>query len=279
MRRKQIRVTHGTVGLLAAVALCAAMATNANAASRYINFEFDQVGVVGGTDTGYSGGLWVDRDTTNDGGNVFGVHNFVPGSEGGNDHIKTSHPLANDNRPDDVNGHYAAQWQFTVTGSSGDNWDDVTSGGTWEFSTNWDGVLLNDNKSPVEEYNMEEVFFSHIGTFADTHGQWIDMNNQSETPGEQLEDVWTSLQIKGDLDPLTGSTGVFALIASDPDNVMGLRGGNPIDGSDDSGDYAAYIGTTGSGTLTAVPTPAAGALGLVGFGLLALRRRRRNEAV
>lgn len=219
------------------------------------------------SDEPIAGGIWVD-----DGGDV---RSTLGGSVAGT-------PLeAGTLSANGINGHIAAIWQFEVGGSSGDNWDQVLApGSSWQFDLSWQGSVLNDNVGPdgdgnIQTIAMEEVFFSHIGTQADTFGNWVLNNNSSETPGAVLDPVWTYFDIEGALDPLTGSIGTFAVVAADPGDEMGLFT-NPI-GGDTDGTYAMAVAPGGNGELVATPTPTAAVAGLAAFGMLGMRFRRPSR--
>ena len=263
---------------VAAAAVWAGLSGPAHASSINMDFEFNQVQTVGDR-TGDSaddsvlvaGGIWVDPD-----GDVAGEHNLSTNPD------TSGTPLGN--LPGTVNGHYAAQWEFTVTGSSGDNWDPVLAGGTWQFDSRWDGELLSDNtptNEPADSFDQDPLYFSHVGSA--TLGSWVQNNNSAETPGATLDPVWTYLEIDNTTS-LTGSTGIFGVVAEDPSDVLGLHEpGTRYDAGHTNGDpWATYVGTAGSGDLTATPTPSAVGIGLGLFGLLGASRgrgrRRRDEA-
>jgi len=268
---------------LAAGALGLAVAQPASAA--FIDFAFTEVdkvidqsgtGEVTNTEQGMAGALWYDG-----GGDVLGVHTF-PAVPGGPD--PTPLQALKDSGPGSINGTIAAQWEFTVTGSSGDDWDAVlASGSPVQIDMVWDGTVLDDSASGVAStgdgsaavVDAEALFFSHIfgdgaAVAAASMGAWILNNNSASTPGSTIDPVWTYMQID-DIDNLTGSSGRFAVVADDSADVLGFGNVFP------SGQGAALIGTSGSGSLATVPAPAT--LPLIGLGglagLAALRRRRR----
>jgi len=214
----------------------------------------------------FSGGLWYSAS-----GDVVGDHNL----SASNPDIPAGSPLASFSGG---NGHFAAQWGFSVSGSSGDTWDAIlASTNPVTFGASWDGAIYPE--PGVTPIDVKEIFFSHI--FANgsdvvaSLGSWINNNNNAATPGDTLPDVWTYVSLDS-LDPLTGSNGTFGVVANDPDDVMGL---GPFF-SEYQTDLA-FIDTSGSGQLAASAVPVPATLGLLGIGLAGIgfvTRRRRLTA-
>jgi hypothetical protein len=132
-----------------------------------------------------------------------------------------------------------------------------------QIDISWDGALLDDTGGEVQ---VDEIFFSHIlasGTATQgSLGTWIENNNSAATPGQTVDPVWTYLDLDS-LDPLTGATGEFAFVAgSDPLGV--------VTDLDDAGTDAAFVSTSGTGSVTAqVPVPSSFALLCAGLAGLA----------
>lgn len=236
---------------LAALALAASLATP-GFAGLYISFELTPMLAPPEPLTGASG--FVGWDTAG-----------LPGGsdlDGWND-LVTYFPVFG-SLPTGAAGNLVSYWEFTVLGSSGDNWDAVLAGGSYQFDMEWHGNI------EVPDLFSYSVFFSHIGAAAGSLGQWVQNNNSAATPGATVDPIWTYLQIN-DLDNLTGSSGFFAVLADDSNNVMGFQNGS------------GFLPTAdGRGLLTAQAVPEPSTYGLIGalllLGLIANRRLRAGRS-
>ena len=226
-----------TIGFVAANDLSIDFSVNS---AGIINDSYEVQALYDGNDDmrEYTGGLWYSPSAE-----VKTDHNF-------NTNPSTENtPLAS--LPSKADGHFAAIWEFTVTSSSGDNWDAVVDSGTYIFTIQWnDGKLLfTDEDGAQGHQEIPVIGFSHAGDFPEVFG-WTKNNFNDNTPGAALDEVWTYFHIDNvEEGSLTGKTGTFAVVAIDEENVMGFdsldsntAGIDPEAG----GEWATFLGTPSS---------------------------------
>jgi hypothetical protein len=152
----------------------------------------------------------------------------------------------------------AGWWEFNVTGSTGDDWNNVfKSDKSWLFETKWTGTGTS---------ALLSAHFDATNTFDNVYGRWYKNN----------DDVWTYFGLY--VHPNTGEaqppvvlppTGIFAFVANDSD-LSSFKDFGTLYAASQGGAFS----VTGDGTVTATPVPPS--VWLLGSGLIGLVGLRRR---